>query len=88
MPGISLVGVHQAGNTILGPGNPQWTVDGAPMSLLGDAVAGHGEPPHSAPVMAEGSSWFTLNGIPVVCAGCLASCGHAANGSTWFFIQK
>lgn len=84
MSGISLVGVHQAGGVIQGPGAPTWTLDGAPMSLVGDDVAGHGTGSHAGPKMVEGSPWMTINGIPVVRATSKASCSDQANGhATW-----
>lgn len=86
MPGISVLGQNSAGAPIVGPGATTWTVNGSPISLLGDAVTGHGQPPHSAPSMVQGSSWMTIGGIPVVCAGCAASCGHTADGQDWFDI--
>lgn len=81
MPKVSLVGRDAAGATIAGPGATNWTWNGAPMSLVGDAVVPHGNAPHSGPVMVEGSPWFTIAGIPVVRAGSAASCGHTASGS-------
>lgn len=84
MSGISLVGVHAAGGVITGPGASNFTIDGKPVSLLGDGVAGHGTGAHAGPKMAEGSAWMTWNGIPVVRAGNKASCGDSANGhGTW-----
>lgn len=86
MAGVSVLMKNSAGAPIIGPGAVPWNLEGSPISLLGDAVTGHGEPPHSGPTMVQGSSWFTIDGIPVVCAGCLASCGHAADGQVWFDI--
>lgn len=84
MPGISQVGIAQAGGVIQGPGAANFTLDGAKVSLLGDDVAGHGTGAHAGPKMVEGSAWMTWNGIPVVRAGHKASCGDAANGhATW-----
>lgn len=87
MPLISLVGVDQAGGVITGPGKPNWTWNGSPISVLGDAVAGHGPGPHGGPTMVEGSGWMTIDGIPVVHAGDAASCGHPATGSAPADIQ-
>jgi uncharacterized Zn-binding protein involved in type VI secretion len=84
MPGISLVGVSQAGGVITGPGASNFTIDGSPVSLLGDDVAGHGTGAHAGPKMVEASAWMTWNGKPVVRAGNHASCSDAANGhATW-----
>lgn len=81
MHGISRVGMDSAGGTITGALQDFVTVEGALWAVLGDAVAGHGLPPHAGPVMAEGSSFITINGIPVCREGHAASCGHAATGS-------
>ncbi|MNG24133.1 hypothetical protein D3C85_273130 [compost metagenome] len=84
MPGISQVGIAQAGGVITGPGAANFTLDGAKVSLLGDDVAGHGTGSHAGPKMVEGSAWMTWNGIPVVRAGNKASCGDQATGhGTW-----
>jgi uncharacterized Zn-binding protein involved in type VI secretion len=45
-----------AGGIILGPGSKYTYVNGTKMTLLGDNVAGHGDPPHSAPVMVQSSN--------------------------------
>jgi len=84
--GVSVVGVDAAGGTILGGGQPTWNLEGALIALKGDAVAGHGKSPHAGPSMAQGSSWFTIDGIGVVRAGHLATCGHSASGRGWFTI--
>lgn len=88
MPLISLVGQSQAGGVISGPGQPAWTVLGFPISLLGDGVSGHGQAPHNGPTMVEGSSWMTINGIPVVRSGNAASCSHTADGNPWFELPS
>ena len=46
--GVCRVGIDSAGGIITGPGNPRVTVEGAPISVAGDSIAGHGEPPHSS----------------------------------------
>jgi len=48
----------------------------------GDAVAGHGLPPHAAPTMIAGSNNVFIGGVAVCNAGDLATCGHAASGSS------
>jgi uncharacterized Zn-binding protein involved in type VI secretion len=84
--GIAVQGLDAAGGAQLNGGQSFFTVSGANVVLLGDPVAGHGLPPHAAPVMAAGSSWMDLNGIPVCRAGHTASCGHASSGRDWFVI--
>jgi len=84
MPGITVKGLDSAGGTQLAGGQSTFTVNGQAVVVKGDPVAGHGDAPHSGPVMAEGSSWMTWDGIPVVRAGHKATCGHAATGqSNW-----
>ncbi|QDQ28243.1 hypothetical protein FNU76_18865 [Chitinimonas arctica] len=85
--GIAVVGLDAAGGSQLGGGQSWFSVDGAPAVLLGDAVAGHGLPPHGpSPSMVQGSSWLTLDGQPVCRAGHAASCGHGSSGRTWFTL--
>lgn len=87
MPGITVKALDSAGGTQLAGQQSTWTVNGQPMVLLGDPIAPHGLPPHTAAVMVEGSAWMTLNGIPVVRAGKKASCGHSATGQSNFLID-
>lgn len=47
----------------------------------GDAVAGHGDPPHAAPTMTAGSNNVFVGNVAVCNAGDAASCGHTASGS-------
>ncbi|MNW17862.1 hypothetical protein D3C71_2171980 [compost metagenome] len=56
------------------------------MSLLNDGVAGHGNGAHAGPKMVQGSTWFSIDGIPVVVSGCKASCNDEANGNPWFTL--
>jgi uncharacterized Zn-binding protein involved in type VI secretion len=82
MPGIARVGIDSAGGTILGGGQSTVYCNGALIAVLGDAVAGHGLPPHAAPVMAEASSTVFAGGIAICRAGDIASCGDPATGSS------
>ena len=87
MPGVARVGVDTAGGTQLGGGQSWVTIDGAPVVLVGDAVASHAPcphpPSHCAATMATGSDWVTIGGTPICRAGDTASCGHASTGSDW-----
>jgi uncharacterized Zn-binding protein involved in type VI secretion len=86
MPGVACVGVDIAGGTQLGMQAAKFRVHGNPVVVIGDHVAGHGIPPHDAPVMAEGTAKFRVGGIPVCRAGHHASCGHATSGRPFFRI--
>lgn len=79
---VSLVGKDSAGAVIVGPGASSWTWNGSPISLLGDMVTGHGEPPHNAPAIVTASPWMFIDGTPVTRVGSVASCGHGATGSS------
>lgn len=46
--GVCRVGIDSAGGIITGPGNPRVTVEGVPISVAGDSIAGHGDSPHSS----------------------------------------
>lgn len=82
MHGITRVNQDSAGGVIVGALQDFVTVEGTPWSVLGDAVAGHGPDAHGGPVMAQGSSFITINGIPVCRQGHQATCGHPATGSS------
>jgi uncharacterized Zn-binding protein involved in type VI secretion len=88
MHGIARIGQDTAGGTILGALQDFVTVEGTRWAVQGDAIAGHGIPPHDAPVMAEGSPCVTLNGIPACREGHLATCGHPATGSAAMRISE
>lgn len=78
--GIATVGVAMATGIILGPGAPNWLLEGNPISLVGDAVAPHGNGPHASATIVSGSSWMTIGGVPVVIDGSSASCGCTVSG--------
>ena len=56
-------------------------VQAAQPAQFSDPVASHGTAPHDAAFMIQGSTFVRIQGVPVVIAGNLASCGHAATGS-------
>ncbi|WP_080619432.1 PAAR domain-containing protein [Brucella intermedia] len=86
MPGVACVGVDSAGGVQLGMQAAKFKVRGAPVVVVGDRVAGHGEQPHASPRMAQGTSKFRVNGIPVCRQGHAASCGHTTSGRPFFRI--
>ena len=53
---------------------------------VAEPVTPHGQPPHDAPRMVEGSSWLRLDGAGACRAGDHASCGHASTGRDWFKV--
>jgi len=65
-------------------------IDGKLVVVKGDPVTPHPSfLPHSgAPYMAEGTSWFRINGIPVCREGHKANCGHPTTGRTWIRITE
>lgn len=88
MHGIARINQDTAGGTLVGAQQDFVTVEGSLWAVLGDPVAGHGPAPHAAPVMAQGSSFVRINGIPVCREGHQASCGHAATGSASMRISE
>ncbi len=84
--GIAVVHKDSAGGTQLGGHQSAFCVDGKPIVVLGDAVAGH--PPHPANAMAEASPWMRINGIGVCRQGHRARCSHRSTGRSWFFIPE
>ena len=87
MPGICRVGVDTAGGVILGV-LQDGTVyaNGALVSVDNDPVQGHSPGVHAGPTMIAGSKNVFISGIAVCNAGDLATCGHAATGSSNVFI--
>lgn len=88
MPGIARKDIDSAGGIQLAGGQNFVRVEGHIVVLLGDPVQGHGPAPHAAPVMAEGSPFVRINGIPVCRAGHAASCGHVSTGSAAMRISN
>jgi uncharacterized Zn-binding protein involved in type VI secretion len=88
MPGIAVRSLDSAGGAQLAGQQNFVTAEGELVVLRGDPVTPHAPliPPHTAPVMAEGCDWLTINGIPVCREGHLANCGHASTGRGWLQI--
>lgn len=91
MHGIAVKTDDEAGGDQLNTGQDFVTVesDGGMMEvvLLGDPVESHGPGEHGSPVMAEGSSFVTINDIPVCREGHLASCGHPTTGRDYIYLE-
>lgn len=88
MHGIARINQDSAGGLIIGALQDFVTVEGTLWSVLGDPVQPHGPGLHGGPVMAEGSPFITINGIPVCREGHLANCGHPATGSASMRISE
>lgn len=86
--GVAVKALDYAGGAQIAGGQVFFSVQGELVVLLGDPVTPHPPvPPHStAPVMAEGSGWMTLNGIKVCREGHHANCGHPTTGRGWFTL--
>ena len=75
------------GGLITGPGEPTVFVNGAPIALVGDLIATHGEPPHTSgsSLIATGSTTVKAgpkSGFVAIAPGTV-SCGHTLSpGST------
>ena len=88
MPVIAMVGVDTAGGTISASAqaDPPVTIDGNPVSVIGDGIVPHPPCPtvpiHCAATMAAGSPGVTIDGVPICRTGDAASCGHPAVGSS------
>lgn len=86
MTGITRKSLDTAGSVQLAGQQGFFFIDAQPVVVKGDPVTPHGVGVHASPVMAEGSDYWTLNGVPVCRAGHLASCGHPTTGAAWFTI--
>ena len=81
MPGIARRHLDAAGGTQLAGGQGTVHANGVLVVVLGDAVAGHGDAPHAAPVMVQASATVFAEDTPICRAGDAASCGHNSTGS-------
>ena len=90
MPGIAVKALDVAGGAQLAGGQDWFSVEGQLVVLRGDPVTPHLPlvPLHTAPLMAQGSPWMSIDGVPVCRAGHLANCGHATTGRNWFLIDE
>ena len=75
---------------IVGPGAvPPFGVNvgGLPVSLIGDAVSAHGEPPHTTSFISTGAPRIRVKGISPAHVGSLSTCLHpVSTGSVNTFI--
>lgn len=79
MPGVARTTVDLVGGTgqITGPGAISVLVDGVPISVVGDLVAPHGNPPHTNPTIVIGSPTVRAEGKPItVQINSTATCFH------------
>ena len=75
MPNIIRLGdPTDHGGKVIASGAPQFTVDGIPVALLGDACSCP-RPGHDHCTIAEGAANHTINGIPVAYEGHKTTCG-------------
>ena len=91
MPATGRVGASQAGGIVNSPVQSFVTIDGLPVSVVGDGVVSHPPCPnpssHCAANMAQGSSLVTIDGINVCRNGDAATCGHPlTNGAGYVDI--
>ena len=76
--------------TILSPGAPTVMVNNIPISVVGDLVSPHGDPPHTAPTIVTGSPTVFAQNRPVTVVGLsVATCAHLPNtGSPTVFTNN
>jgi uncharacterized Zn-binding protein involved in type VI secretion len=64
----------------VGPGALTVLVGGAPVSVIFDQIASHGEPPHTLATVVKAATTVFAEGRPVtVQVTSIASCGHPAS---------
>lgn len=72
---FSFVGLSVAGGIILGPGIPEFTIEGYTVAAVGDSVASHGTGPHAAATLVVPVPKYTIKGKTPALSGAPASCG-------------
>jgi len=87
--GIAVRTEDYAGGMQLAGGQGFVTVDGRLVVLLGDPVEPHIPfvPLHTAPFMAQGCDWLTIDAVPVCREGHAANCGHTTTGRAWVQVD-
>jgi uncharacterized Zn-binding protein involved in type VI secretion len=78
MPPAARMGADAAGGNLLMPPQATVFVGGSLWAVIGTQAAGHGNSPHSSPVMTKGSMTVFVQGIPGCRTGDVASCGCPA----------
>ena len=88
MFGVARVGVDTAGGGLINTNRQDMvTIDGRYVAVTGDGIAPHGS--HVGATISQGSTFVTINGIPVSFKGNLATCGHTIDtGSDWVLISE
>jgi len=81
MPGICRNTTDSAGGDLIAS-QSKVKANGAAVVVHGDDVTGHGVGLHAGPTMIAGSNNVFIGGVAVCNAGDLATCGHAASGSS------
>ena len=61
---------------IINTGALSVNVEGMPISVTGDQVSPHGEPPHASSFVTNGSSTVFAEGRPITLVGSATTCGH------------
>lgn len=89
MHGVTRRAMDFAAGAQIGAQQTFVTVQSQLWIVRGDINTPHGLMPHTpgGDNMAEGSSFVTINGIPVCREGHRAGCGHATSGADWFKIS-
>lgn len=72
---FAFVGISSAGGTVLGPGIPEFTIEGHVVAAVGDSVAPHGLGPHAAATLVVPVPKYTIKGKQIALSGAPASCG-------------
>lgn len=89
MFGVARRSMDTAAGAQIGANQTLVTVQGMLWMVLGDVNTPHGFFPHvpGGDNMAQGSSFVSINGIPVCRQGHKAGCGHPTTGADWFKIS-
>ena len=81
MPKAARKNVDKAGGPIK-EGSDNVNIEGQPAARKDDAITGHGDPPHTNPKIAKGSSKVRINGKDAARVGDPATCKHAITGGS------
>lgn len=72
---FTFVGLSQATGLVLGPGIPEFTIEGHVVAAVGDRVASHGDGPHANATLVIPAGKYTIKGKQPALSGVPASCG-------------
>lgn len=72
---FTFVGLSTATGQVIGPGIPEFTIEGYVVAAVGDSVTPHGYSPHDSATLVTPVPKYSIKGKQPALSGVPASCG-------------